>query len=156
VKVARFTAGHFFVRQNGDTTIADRRLEMSERQQTEFWEVWYPKATATGMLVTRSLIDPANVVIIHAVPDVITVEVSSRDGKRLAYGRDLERTQESPMCRLTREGDVIRREDIWPTESDYGTVVLLPGGEAGVLQKWWNADDRMEWRWQVEFYNSRR
>jgi hypothetical protein len=21
------------------------------------------------------------------------------------------------------------------------------------LKSWWNADDRKEWRWQVEFYN---
>jgi hypothetical protein len=32
-------------------------------------------------------------------------------------------------------------------------VVLLPGGEAGILKSWWNADDRKEWRWDVEFYN---
>jgi hypothetical protein len=129
---------------------------MAEQNQTEFWEIWYPRATATGMLVARALIDPTDVVIAHAVPEVMNVEVSSRDGKRLAYGRNLERTLDSPMCRLTREGDVIRREDIWPTEADYGTVVVLPGGEAGILQNWWNAEDHMEWRWQIEFYNSRR
>jgi len=31
--------------------------------------------------------------------------------------------------------------------------VILPGGEAGILKAWWNADDRKEWRWQIEFYN---
>lgn len=123
---------------------------------TEYWEVWYPRATATGMLVGRGLLDETDVLIVHAAPDVITVEVSSRDGKRVAYGRQLDRILDSPMCRLTRSGDSITREDIWPTEADYGTAVLLPGGEVGILQSWWNADDRMEWRWQVEFYNSRR
>lgn len=122
----------------------------------EYWEIWYPKATATGMLVGRGMLDPTDVLLAHAVPDVITVEVSSQDGLRLAYGRDLERTLESPMCRLTRRGGVVTREDIWPTEADYGRPVLLPGGEVGLLVSWWHADDHLEWRWQIELYNSRR
>ncbi len=129
---------------------------MSEHKPLEFWEIWYPRATATGMLIGRGMLDPTDVLIAHAVPDVITVEVSSREGQRLAYGRQLERTLDSPMCRLSRHGERITREDIWPTEADYGTPVLLPGGEAGILLSWWNAADRKEWRWQVEFYNSRR
>jgi hypothetical protein len=44
-------------------------------------------------------------------------------------------------------------EDGWPAPTDIGRVVLLPGGEAGILKSWWSADDRKEWRWQVEFYN---
>ena len=42
-------------------------------------------------------------------------------------------------------------EDGWPTQSDIGRVVRLPGGEAGILKSWWHADDYSEWRWQVEF-----
>lgn len=60
------------------------------------------------------------------------------------------------MTRLVREGTRIRREDGWPGDGDVGRVVLLPGGEAGRLLSWWNADDGSEWRWQVEFYNRRR
>ena len=41
-------------------------------------------------------------------------------------------------------------------KQDIGRVVILPGGEAGILKSWWNADDRREWRWQVEFYNQNR
>jgi hypothetical protein len=33
----------------------------------------------------------------------------------------------------------------------WGSVV--PGGEAGELKSWWNADDGSEWRWRLEFYN---
>jgi hypothetical protein len=47
----------------------------------------------------------------------------------------------------------VQREDIWPRPTDLGSIVLLPGGEAGVLKAWWHADDHSEWRWQVEFYN---
>jgi len=57
------------------------------------------------------------------------------------------------MSFLVRRGATITLEDGWPTDQDIGRVVILPGGEAGILKSWWNADDRKEWRWQLEFYN---
>lgn len=120
----------------------------------EYWEVWYPAAAATGLPIARCLIDPAPAVLLHSPPDVLTVEVRSESGERMAYAQDLRRTQISPMCRLRREGDSIVREDIWPDDSDLDSVVILPGGEAAVLKAWWHADDKKEWRWQVELYNS--
>jgi len=122
----------------------------------QYWEVWYPRAAATGVLIARGGMDPTDTLILHSAPDVVTVEVSDSRGTRLAYGADLERTQPSPMCRLRRNGASVTREDIWPLAEDIGTLVILPGGEVGVLKSWWNAEDRMEWRWEVEFYNSRR
>ena len=59
------------------------------------------------------------------------------------------------MTRLVRRGDAILREDRWPTDADLGAVVILPGGEAGILTAWWNAPDGSEWRWSVEFANRR-
>lgn len=122
-------------------------------QPMQYWEVWYAKAAATGLLLGRCLIDETDTLLVHAVPDFVTVEVTNEQGVRLAYGKGLQRTQDSPMTRLRRQGDRITREDIWPTGADLGAVVLLPGGEAGILNQWWNADNRSEWRWQVEFYN---
>jgi hypothetical protein len=122
----------------------------------EYWEVWYPRAAATGVLIGRGAMDPTESLILHSAPDVVTVEVSDSRGTRLAFGADLERTQQSPMCRLRQNGGSVTREDIWPVEDDIGSLVMLPGGEVGELKAWWNAEDRMEWRWQVEFYNSRR
>jgi hypothetical protein len=122
----------------------------------EYWTIWYPHAAAAGLLLARAQIDPAEAVLLHAAPEVITVEVADSAGRRRAYGADLARTLDSPVCRLSRQGDTIQREDLWPTASDLGTVVILPGGEAGVLRDWWHAPDRQEWRWSVEFYNSRR
>ncbi len=60
-----------------------------------------------------------------------------------------------PMTRLALEGEAITREDRWPTEADLGTVVILPGGEAGILTAWWNEEDGSAWRWSVEFSNRR-
>lgn len=57
------------------------------------------------------------------------------------------------MTRLAQEGGRIERADRWPTATDLGCPVLLPGGEVGILLAWWNAADGSEWRWQVEFYN---
>jgi hypothetical protein len=129
---------------------------MAERPALQYWTVWYPKAAATGLLLARGLIDPANTLLVHAAPDLITVEVSDAAGQRLAYGQDLPQTLASPMCRLRRHGDRILREDLWPTAADLGARVLLPGGEVGVLQAWWHASDHTAWRWQVEFSNHAR
>src|SRR5687767_11855124 len=95
-----------------------------------YWSVWYPKAAATGMLLLRAQIDPTDTVLVHAVPDYVTVEVTDASGNRLAFAQDLPKTLESPMCRLHRDGSRITREDLWPTSAEIGTVVLLPGGEA--------------------------
>jgi hypothetical protein len=121
-----------------------------------YWEIWDPRAAATGVLIARGQLGPTDSLILHAAPDVATVEVSDSEGMRLAYGAGLERTQDSPMCRLRRDGASITREDIWPADDDIGSLVILPGGEVGTLKAWWHADDKREWRWQVEFYNSRR
>ena len=121
-----------------------------------YWEVWYPKATATGMLVARGRIEPTDSLLFHAAPDFVTVEVYDDNRELIARCTDLERTLKSPICLLALDGKSVRREDLWPTAQHIGLPVLLPGGEAGILQSWWNSDDQMEWRWHVEFYNSRR
>jgi hypothetical protein len=126
------------------------------KQTLEFWEIWDPRPAATGVLIARGALDPTDSLILHAAPELATVEVRDVQGRRLAYGADLERALESPMCRFRRQGESITREDLWPQEEDIGSLVILPGGEVGTLMSWWHADDRMEWRWQVEFYNSRR
>ncbi|NLG98984.1 MAG: hypothetical protein GX491_16630 [Chloroflexi bacterium] len=121
----------------------------------EIWDLWYPKAGATGVSFARSSIDPADVVLVHAAPEYLTVTVRGPDGSVRAEGKDLPVTADTPITRLRCTGGKIEREDIWPTEEDIGRVVLLPGGEAGILLNWWNAADHSEWRWQVEFYNHR-
>ena len=120
----------------------------------QYWTIWYPKAASTGLLVARGLLGSTDTLLLHAAPEVITVEVADGQGKPLATGKDLKSTQNSPICRLTVQGAKVAREDVWPGPEDIGAKVILPGGEAGVLKSWWNSDDRKEWRWEVEFYNT--
>lgn len=120
------------------------------------WAVWYPKALATGMLFGRGLMDSCDRLLLHAAPEVITVEVCDEDGSETATGEELKRTQESPMCLLRLDGSNVTREDIWPGQNELKLPVMLPGGEVGKLMSWWHAEDKKEWRWTVEFYNSAR
>jgi hypothetical protein len=120
------------------------------------WELWYPGAAATGLQLARARIDPTGVVWAHAVPRKVSVTVRQGDDRVVARGEGLGRAGGYlPMTRFTLDGDAIAREDRWPSDADLGTVVILPGGEAGILTAWWNAEDGSAWRWSVEFSNRR-
>jgi hypothetical protein len=120
----------------------------------ETWDLWYPKAASTGLPFARGQLNPTDVLLVHAAPEYLTVEVRDEANQRIAFTADLPRIEQTPIARLTRQGDAISREDIWPTDGDIGLPVLLPGGEVGILKSWWHADDRKEWRWQIELHNS--
>ncbi len=119
----------------------------------EIWDLWYGQAASTGLPFARGRLDATDTLLVHATPEVVTVEVRDDNGRRVAYGKDLPRTADRPMARLTRRGELVEREDVWPTQEDVGRPVILPGGEVGILMEWWNAPDGSEWRWRVEFYN---
>ena len=120
------------------------------------WELWYPGAGATGIPIARARIDPIELVWAHALPRKVSVTVRQGDDRVVARGEGLGRAGKYlPMTRLAIEGDEVAREDRWPTDADLGAIVILPGGEAGVLTAWWNAEDGSAWRWSVEFSNRR-
>ena len=123
--------------------------------EVQVWDLWFPEAAAQGLPFARGRMDATDVLLVHAAPETLNVEVRDDAGALLARGEGLRRTSDTPILRLTRAGDVVTREDIWPGEEDIGRPVLLPGGETGILKAWWHAPDRQEWRWQVEFYNHR-
>ncbi len=126
---------------------------MDAPSELQIWDLWYPQAAATGIPFARGRLEATKVLLVHAPPPTLTVEVRSQDGSRLAYAQDLSQTADRPIARLTVQGSNITREDLWPTASDIGRSIILPGGEVGKLLSWWNAGDGSEWRWQVEFYN---
>ena len=124
-------------------------------QGMEVWDLWFPKAGSTGLPFARGRVRSTEVMLVHAAPPFLTVTVRDDAGNVLAEGKDLEATGDTPIARLIRRGDHVEREDIWPGAEDIGRLVILPGGEAGELKQWWNAEDHSEWRWQIELYNHR-
>ncbi len=122
----------------------------------ETWDLWIRAVGATGLSFARATVAAAAArdrVLVHAAPEQLEVVVRDGNGTLVAEGRELARGEPGPMTYLVRDGDQIRLEDGWPTDADLGRLVILPGGEAGVLTAWWHAEDRSEWRWSVEFAN---
>ncbi|HEY8678910.1 MAG TPA: hypothetical protein VIN39_09805 [Candidatus Dormibacteraeota bacterium] len=122
----------------------------------EFWDLWLPGPGATGLSFARCRVraqDARDRILVHAAPKTLQVTVRDAHGRLLANGENLERHQAGPMSYLVRRGTQISLEDGWPAQHDIGRLVLLPGGEAGILKRWWHADDRKEWRWEIEFWN---
>jgi hypothetical protein len=124
--------------------------------QMETWDLWFPGPGATGLSFARARVNASDAgerLLVHAAPQRLQVSVRDDAGELVALGNSLERKLPGPMSALVRKGGVITLEDVWPGPSDVGRVVILPGGEAGILKAWWHAEDKKEWRWQVEFYN---
>ncbi|MGH2670745.1 MAG: hypothetical protein ACRDH5_16815 [bacterium] len=120
------------------------------------WEIRSPDGGSNGLEFSRSRIDVAERVIVHAAPGRMNVEVFDESSRLVAKGSKLKSSEHSPMALLTIEGESIRREQIWPGEEHLGLPVILPGGEVGILTAWWNADDYSAWRWTIELSNQRR
>src|SRR5919109_122633 len=108
------------------------------QQEQYLWDLWIADVGATGINFARGRTARTNVLLVHAAPQTLNVEVRSADGTVIAKAENLTRTTDTPMARLRLQGNTITREDIWPTEADYGTLVIVAGGEVGTLQKWWN------------------
>lgn len=126
---------------------------MENKQQV--WDLWIADVGATGISFARGRLDPTETMIVHAAPEKLHVEVRDQLGALIASGQNLKRSADTPMARLRLQGTTIVREDIWPTDADLNTPVIVAGGEVGFLKKWWNAPDHQEWRWSLEFYNHR-
>jgi hypothetical protein len=111
---------------------------------------------AMGLEFARGRSAPTDVMLVHALPERVSVEVRNQAGDLVAKGRHLSHEGVAPMSRLTIEGGKVSRENVWPEDVDVGTPVLLPGGEVGILKQWWNDEVGQEWRWSVEFANRSR
>ena len=99
----------------------------------EIWDLWFPDAGAQGLPFARGRLRATSVLLVHAAPATLRVEVRDDGGVPLARGDGLRRTDETPIARLRRRGREIERDDIWPGEAEIGTPVILAGGEVGIL-----------------------
>ena len=120
---------------------------------TQTWDLWIPDVASRGISFARGVMDSCEIVLVHAAPSMLRVEVRDEKAIQVAFGDNLARTAESPMTQLTVKNGSVSRHDMWPTEADLGRPVILPGGEVGILKAWRNASDHGEWQWSVEFYN---
>ena len=121
----------------------------------QIWDLWIPDVAAQGVLFARGRLNITQILLVHAAPEKLSVEVYDDKRMILAQGSDLLRTANTPIARLQLRGKKVTREDIWPTEAEIGLPVILAGGEVGILQQWWNDVEEQQWRWRVEFYNHR-
>ena len=119
------------------------------------WEIRSPDGGSSGLEFARARMDAADRVLVHAAPSRIDVEVFDEERTLVASARRLKSSEHTPMARLTIEGREVRREQIWPEQSDLGLPVIMPGGEVGILTAWWHADDHRAWRWSIELSNQR-
>jgi hypothetical protein len=123
------------------------------RDLIEIWDLWFPEAAAQGLPFARGRLRATDVLLVHAAPASLRVDVVDDAGKLLARGDQLRRSAETPIARLKRRERRIEREDIWPSAADIGLPVILAGGEVGILTAWWNDREQREWRWSIELYN---
>jgi hypothetical protein len=117
------------------------------------WQLRSAEGGSAGLEFARSAIDPSRTVLVHAAPSRLDVEVLANGEHLIAIGRDLQPEGEegdTPMTRLVIDGTRVLRSQLWPDTADLGSVVLLPGGEAGVLQSWVTDPERSSWTWSLE------
>jgi hypothetical protein len=121
--------------------------------EIHIWEMRNPDGGMLGLEFARAQMAPADVVLAHATPERVDIEIRDGAGRLVARASRLRSDGATPMSRFTVADGGITRENVWPGEEDIGRPVVLPGGEVGILTAWWNAEDHREWRWSIELHN---
>jgi len=120
------------------------------------WELRNPDGAMLGTEFARAVSAATDVILAHSLPERVDVIVRDGNDCVVAQGEQLSGgTEATPMARLRLRDGAVTRESVWPSDEDVGRFVILPGGEVGKLESWWNADDGSEWTWRLEFHNSR-
>lgn len=122
--------------------------------------VWLLRSSdggAQGLEFARAQTDVVSTVLVHAAPTALDVEVLENGERLIATGRNLHvEGGPSPMARLFVDGVRVVRATAWPEDVDVGSVVLLAGGEAGILRAWSNDPERTRWTWSLELQGGTR
>jgi hypothetical protein len=102
----------------------------------EVWDLWFPDAGATGIAFARSRVDDQ-----RPKTGCWSMPPTHPRGRRARPGRQADRPRPGAGTRPIRAdelpGPPERQHpagDGWPTLEDLGRLVILPGGEAGILQ----------------------
>jgi hypothetical protein len=114
------------------------------------WNLRGADGGAAGLEFARATIEMTESVLVHAAPSVLDVEVFENGQRLIAAGKGLRASVDTPMARLRLEGVRVLREQVWPVEEDVGSIVLLPGGEAGRLESWATDPKQRRWVWSVQ------
>lgn len=118
------------------------------------WTIRTANGGATGLEFAQAPVEARHrTVLVHALPTTTDVDVTSNGSRLVAMGRALLATSATPMTRLTIEGLRITRADLWPMESDLGSIVVRHSGGAGELQSWATAEEKRapRWTWSLQF-----
>jgi hypothetical protein len=114
------------------------------------WSLRGADGGASGLEFARAALDVTDTLLVHAAPSVLDVEVFENGERLIAIGTALRASEDTPMTRLTLDGVRALREQVWPADGDLGSIVVLPGGEAGRLQAWTTDPERRGWVWSLE------
>jgi hypothetical protein len=118
------------------------------------WSLRNPDGGMNGLeFATATTAEDQQRVLVHAAPEQLEIVVRDKDDKVVARGKCKASGEDTPMSEITLSGSKISRTEVWPTDEHNGLVVILPGGEAGVLKQWHTADDKKSWRWTLELSN---
>jgi hypothetical protein len=120
------------------------------------WDIRSPDGGSTGLPFARGRMVASMTVLGHALPSSIDVEVRDEDGTLVASAHELKGEERTPMALLQIDDKDVIRTQLWPSDEDLGTPVILPGGEVGILTAWWHSPDHSEWRWSIELQNRAR
>ena len=102
--------------------------------ETYVWELRNPDGGALGLEFARGTSAPTDVLLVHAAPSRLNVEVRTWEGDLVAVGRNLTHDEVAPMAKLSISGNKVRRENLWPTEEDVGRFVDNFGAFAEALR----------------------
>jgi hypothetical protein len=135
-------------------TLADAGVSATPSEADGPFLVWNLRGSdggAAGLEFARATVEVADTILVHSAPSVLDVEVFENGERLIAVGKALRASEDTPMTRLTVDGVRVLREQVWPADVDRGSIVVLPGGEAGRLESWATDPQRRRWVWSVQF-----